>query len=104
MQLFPHTGTYHTYKCSDFSNGVCHVTKITTTEHNPNVELFTQQAFCVSPNILSRVMGFLFVCFCFLLPVCVTCVCFVKRCVVVTVVVFIRECMQSYIDKMHSVG
>ena len=46
--------------------------KITTAERNPDVELFTQQAFCVSRNILARLMGFLFVClfvfvFCYLL-------------------------------------
>ena len=36
----------------DFSNGVCHVNKIIIAKSNPDIELLTQQTFCVSHSIL----------------------------------------------------
>ena len=37
----------------DFSNEVCHVTKITTAESNPYMGLLTQQTFCFLPDVFS---------------------------------------------------
>ena len=40
-----------TLQSVDFSNGACHVMKTTTAECSPDMELFTHQTFCFSPNI-----------------------------------------------------
>lgn len=34
----------------DFNDGICHVMKISTPKSNPDTGLFTQRAFCFSPN------------------------------------------------------
>ena len=38
----------------DFSNGVDHVMKMTTTESSPDTVLLTQQAFCLISDVLAR--------------------------------------------------
>ena len=39
----------------DFKNGACHVVNIPIADSNPDIELLTQQAFCLSPDALARV-------------------------------------------------
>ena len=36
------------------NNGVCRVVKIVMAESNLDMELLTQQTFCFSPNVLSK--------------------------------------------------
>ena len=38
----------------DFSNGLCHVMKITIAESNPYIEFLTGQTFCFSLRVLAR--------------------------------------------------
>ena len=53
MQRYPPLWRLHSH-IVDFNDGVCHAMQISTAESNPDMELLSQQMFCLSPDGLAR--------------------------------------------------